>query len=91
MFAKWRIRQVLENLREDCEMRPQRLKPHLFRGPYVVAKATTHKHSLHFRQVLKRAMVARDFVVDKATTRMDCGSIATDLASKTFRTARAGF
>jgi hypothetical protein len=24
---------------------PQPLKPHLFRGIYVVAKATTHKHS----------------------------------------------
>jgi hypothetical protein len=32
---------------------PQRLKPHLFCGVYVVAKATTHKHSLVATQTLK--------------------------------------
>jgi hypothetical protein len=31
----------------------QRLKPHLFCGVYVVAKATTHKHSRVATQTLK--------------------------------------
>jgi hypothetical protein len=42
-----------------AKARLQRLKPHLFCGVYVVAKATTHKHSRVGTQTLKPVLLHR--------------------------------